>query len=83
MVDVRGAFLRDGHSLRRLARSGATRPAWRGAATALAALALAGCGALPPRAEVALSTASRPSPESPLVRIAQASIPAPELSGFR
>jgi len=83
MVDVRGAFLRDGHSLRRLARSAATRPAWRGAATALAALALAGCGALPPRAEVALSTASRPSPESPLVRIAQASIPAPELSGFR
>jgi len=83
MVDVRRAFLRDGHSLRRLARSGATRPAWRGAATALAALALAGCGALPPRAEVALSTASRPSPESPLVRIAQASIPAPELSGFR
>src|SRR4030095_15186555 len=52
-------------------------------AEGLSALALAGGGALPPRADLALSTASRPSPESPLVRIAQASIPAPELSGFR
>ena len=46
-------------------------------------MALAGCGALPPRADSPLSTAARPSPESPLVRTAQVSSPAPELSGFR
>ena len=49
----------------------------------LVALLLAGCGALPPQVERPESAALKPSPDSPLVRIAQASIPSPELSGFR
>lgn len=49
----------------------------------LAALFLAGCGTLPREVERPHSSALKPSPDSPLVRIAQASIPAPELSGFR
>ena len=49
----------------------------------LAALLLAGCGTLPREVERPHSSALKPSPDSPLVRIAQASIPAPELSGFR
>lgn len=49
----------------------------------LAALLLAGCGTLPLGVERPHSSALKPSPDSPLVRIAQASIPAPELSGFR
>ena len=56
----------------------------RGVAVAfLAALLLAGCGSLPQRVEQPASAALKPSPDSPLVRIAQASIPAPEQSGFR
>jgi len=51
--------------------------------TALAAILLAGCGALPPRMDVPLSMATEPSPDSPLVRIAEVSTPSPELSGFR
>ena len=50
---------------------------------AFAAVALVGCGSLPPRPEAPNTTAFSPSPESPLVRIAQASLPAPELTGFR
>jgi len=49
----------------------------------LAALLLAGCGTLPPQVERPQSAALKPSLDSPLVRIAQASIPSPELSGFR
>jgi putative cardiolipin synthase len=79
MVGARRGPLRDGVAPRR----SAGYPGKVQALAALATLALAGCGALPPRADVALSTASRPSPESPLVRIAHASIPSLELSGFR
>jgi putative cardiolipin synthase len=46
-------------------------------------LLLAACGALPQRAESPPETATQPAPDSPLVRIAQASTPSPELSGFR
>src|SRR5437868_4033123 len=49
----------------------------------LAATLLAGCGSLPQRGEPPASSALKPSPDSPLVQIAQASIPSPELSGFR
>jgi len=52
-------------------------------AAALAAILLAGCGALPPRTDVPMSVAAQPSRDSPLVRIAEASTPSPELSGFR
>ena len=58
-------------------------PAGLGAVAALVALALAGCGALPARMDAPLSTAAKPSLESPLVRMVQVSSPAPELSGFR
>src|SRR2546430_4165621 len=57
---------------------------WRRAAPALLAVfLLAGCGTLPQQVERPASAALKPSPDSPLVRIAQASIPSPELSGFR
>jgi putative cardiolipin synthase len=49
----------------------------------LAALLVAGCGSLPQRPESPYSAALQPSPESPLVRISQVSIPAPDQSGFR
>src|SRR5205823_6878563 len=49
----------------------------------LVAVVLAGCGSLPQRGEPPASSALKPSPDSPLVQIAQASIPSPELSGFR
>lgn len=54
-----------------------------GLGTVLAGILLAGCGALPPRVDVPPSMATKPSPDSPLVRIAEASTPSPELSGFR
>ena len=44
---------------------------------------LAGCGTLPPCPEPPPSAARPPSPDSPLARIAAASSPSPELSGFR
>src|SRR5437763_3253443 len=44
---------------------------------------LASCGALPPRGEQADSHAPTPSPDSPLVRVAQASMSDPPMSGFR
>src|SRR4029453_6621631 len=46
-------------------------------------LMLAGCGTLPARPEPPPSAARPPSPDSPLARIAAASSPSPELSGFR
>ena len=54
-----------------------------GALALLAALGLAGCGTLPREVERPPSSALKPSPDSALVQIAQASIPAPDLSGFR
>src|SRR5712691_11189927 len=57
---------------------------WLQAAPAfLLALLLAGCGTLPQQVERPESAALKPSPDSPLVRIAQDSIPSPGLSGFR
>ena len=47
------------------------------------AAVLASCGALPPRGEQADSHAPAPSPSSPLVRVAQASVSDPPMSGFR
>jgi putative cardiolipin synthase len=44
---------------------------------------LAGCGSLPLNVDRPTSSTIRPSPESALVRIAENSRPAPELSGFR
>ncbi len=73
-----GAALRGGR-----AGGGVTRFASRAALSACAALALAACGALPPRGDAAPTVALAPAPASPLVRIAQASLPAPGLSGFR
>ena len=49
----------------------------------LAAAALACCGSLPKHVDTLPSAAVKPTPGSPLVRIALDSIPAPELSGFR
>jgi len=61
---------------------GAGRAALR--ALALAAFdALAGCGTLPPRGDAPQTTALPPSADSPLVRLAEASLPGPDLSGFR
>lgn len=47
------------------------------------ALLLTGCGAVPPRADIPVSVASKPSADSALFRIVEASTPAPDLSGFR
>ena len=44
---------------------------------------LSGCGSLPMQADRPFSPALKPSSESPLVRIAQDSSPAPALTGFR
>ena len=71
-----------GASVRKLAPILARHAAF-GALASIAALLLAGCGTLPQQVDRPESVALQPSPESPLVRIAQASIPAPELSGFR
>jgi putative cardiolipin synthase len=49
----------------------------------LAAILLAGCGALPLRADLPNTAALPPAPDSPLVKIAEASIPAPDQTGFR
>ena len=49
----------------------------------LVLLTLAGCGTLPIRPESPPSSARAPSVDSPLARIAAASSPSPQLSGFR
>src|SRR4051794_14312672 len=49
----------------------------------LALIASTGCGMLPQRAHRPESVALIPSAESPLVRIARDSAPAPDLTGFR
>jgi putative cardiolipin synthase len=62
------------------------RAAWQRLAAFVALVTpmlLAGCGSLPLNVDRPPSTAIRPSSESTLVRIAENSRPAPELSGFR
>jgi putative cardiolipin synthase len=59
------------------------RAALRGAALAAAAVMLTGCGMAPTRSDIAQESALPPAPASPLVKIAQASLPAPGLTGFR
>jgi putative cardiolipin synthase len=49
----------------------------------LTAFVLSACGSLPMHVDQPFSPALQPSPESPLVRIAQDSSPGPELTGFR
>jgi len=49
----------------------------------MASVLLSACGALPTLADRPLSSAQPPSADSPLVRIARDSSPAPTLSGFR
>ncbi len=57
--------------------------AWRGCLAVLVAGLLGGCGTLPSAPDRPRSAALAPQADSELVRIAQASTPAPELSGFR
>jgi cardiolipin synthase C len=49
----------------------------------LASVLLSACGALPTHVDRPFSPAQQPSADSPLVRIAQDSSPAPTLTGFR
>src|SRR4051812_15072379 len=49
----------------------------------LSCIVLSACGTLPLQPERAYSPAQPVSADSPLVRIAQASTPAPDLTGFR
>ncbi len=59
---------------------------YRGFASSVALLAsvmLSACGTLPPQVDRPFSPAQPPSADSPLVRIAQDSSPAPTLTGFR
>jgi putative cardiolipin synthase len=49
----------------------------------LASVMLSACGTLPPQIERPLSSALRPSADSPLARVAQDSVPEPTLTGFR
>jgi len=55
----------------------------RGAAAVLVSILLSACGALPTQVDRPFSAAQQPSADSPLVRIAQDSSPAPTLTGFR
>src|SRR6266403_1262579 len=55
----------------------------RGFAVVLVSVLLAACGALPMQVDRTFSPAQLPSADSPLVRIAQDSSPAPTLTGFR
>jgi cardiolipin synthase C len=55
----------------------------RQALLVVCALALAGCGMAPLRSETPPEAALPPAPTSPLVKLAQASQPAPGLTGFR
>src|SRR5512132_2739655 len=49
----------------------------------LVSVLLSACGALPTQVDRPFSPARQASPDSPLVRIAQDSSPAPTLTGFR
>ncbi len=55
----------------------------RGCAILLVCAFLSACGTLPPQVDRPVSSEQLPSSDSPLVRIAQESSPAPTLSGFR
>ena len=55
----------------------------RGFIAVLASVLLSACGSLPARTDLPLSRARQGPADSPLVRIAQDSSPAPTLSGFR
>ena len=55
----------------------------RGSIAVLASVLLSACGALPTQVDRPFSPAQPPSADSPLVRIAQDSSPAPTLTGFR
>src|SRR6266404_3035830 len=55
----------------------------RGSIALLMVVLLSACGSLPMQVDRSFSPALKPSPESPLVRIAQDSSPAPALTGFR
>jgi putative cardiolipin synthase len=55
----------------------------RGPVALLASVLLSACGALPTQVDRSFSLAQQPSADSPLVRIAQDSSPAPTLTGFR
>ena len=55
----------------------------RGALAVLVSVLVAACGALPTRGDLPFSPARQASADSPLVRIAQDSSPAPALTGFR
>src|SRR5688572_23664777 len=55
----------------------------RGAVALLLSVLLSACGALPTQVAGPFSPAQQPSADSPLVRIAQDSSPAPTLAGFR
>src|SRR5438046_1553427 len=55
----------------------------RGSAALLVSVLLAACGALPTEFDRPFAAAQQPSADSPLVRIAQDSSPAPTLTGFR
>ena len=59
------------------------RGLWRWIAAVFAVFVLAGCGSLPAAPQRADSRALAPSADSALVKIAAASTPSPELSGFR
>jgi putative cardiolipin synthase len=67
----------------RMSTSAFIPPRLRGSAAVLASILLSACGALPPQADRPFSPARQASVESPLVRIAQDSSPAPTLTGFR
>jgi cardiolipin synthase C len=55
----------------------------RGSAALLVSVLLSACGTLPTQVDRPFSPAQQPSADSPLVRIAQDSSPAPALTGFR
>jgi putative cardiolipin synthase len=55
----------------------------RGSVALLVSLLLSACGALPTQVDRPFSSAQQASTDSPLVRIAQDSSPAPTLTGFR
>ena len=55
----------------------------RGSVALLVSLLLSACGTLPMQVDRPFSPARQPSADSPLVRIAQDSSPAPTLTGFR
>jgi putative cardiolipin synthase len=73
LADVRPAWAR--------ARAAAARCA--GAALAVAALGLAGCGTLPANVGRIDTSALPPDPDSPLVKMAIASLPGPDQTGVR